>query len=54
MNSPRSGIALRPELAKSGWLNTMTGKSLKKIETGRGRESAYVGKEEVQERIWFI
>jgi hypothetical protein len=58
MSSPRAGIALRPELAWSGLLNSMTGKSLRKIGRGRQREqskkSAYMGKEEVQERIWFI
>jgi hypothetical protein len=34
MSSSRAGIALRPELARSGWLDAMTGKSLRKI----GRE----------------
>jgi hypothetical protein len=40
------------------WLDTMTGKSLRKI--GRDRQpeqckkSAYMGKEAVWERIWFI
>jgi hypothetical protein len=49
MSSPRAGITLRPELARSGWLDTMTGKSLRKI--GRDRQgkqhkkSAYMGKE---------
>jgi hypothetical protein len=58
MSSPRAGIALRPELARSGWHGTMMGKSLRKI--GRERQceqlkkSAYMGKEVVQERIWFI
>jgi hypothetical protein len=58
MNSPRAGIAMRPELSRSGWHGTMMGKSLRKI--GRDRQcekckkSAYMGKEEVQERIWFI
>jgi hypothetical protein len=58
MSSPRAGIALRPELARSGWLDTMIGNSLRKI--GRDRQpeqckkSAYMGKEEVRERIWFI
>jgi hypothetical protein len=36
MSSPRAGIALRPELARSGWLDTMMGKSLRKI--GRDRQ----------------
>jgi hypothetical protein len=36
MSSPRARIALRPELARSGWLDTMTGKSLRK--TGRDRQ----------------
>jgi hypothetical protein len=35
MSSPKARIAMRPELAKSGWLDTMTGKSLRKI----GRDS---------------
>jgi hypothetical protein len=36
MSSPRARIALRLELARSGWLDTMTGKSLRKI--GRDRQ----------------
>jgi hypothetical protein len=36
MNSPRARIAVRPELSRSGWLNTITGKSLRKI--GRDRQ----------------
>jgi hypothetical protein len=58
MNSPRAGIALRPELARSGLLDTITGKSLRK--TGRDKQleqckkSAYKGKEEVWERIWLV
>jgi hypothetical protein len=49
---------MRPELARSGWFNTMTGKSLRKI--GRDRhgkqckKSAYMAKEEVWERNWLI
>jgi hypothetical protein len=31
MRSLRAGIAFRPELARSGWLDTMMGKSLRKI-----------------------
>jgi hypothetical protein len=47
-----------PELAKSGWFNTMMGKSLRM--TGRKRlgkqpkKSVYMGKEEFQERNWLI
>jgi hypothetical protein len=55
MSSPRAGITLRPELARSGLFNSMTGKSLGKIGRDRQHEqckkSAYMGKEEVQERI---
>jgi hypothetical protein len=36
MSSSRAGIALRPELAQSGWLDTLMGKSLRKI--GRDRQ----------------
>jgi hypothetical protein len=49
---------MRPELARSGWFNTIMEKSLRKI--GRDRQceqckkSAYMGKEEVRERIWFV
>jgi hypothetical protein len=49
---------LRPELARSGWLNIMMGKSLRKI--GRDRQgkqhkkSAHMGKEEIQERNWLV
>jgi hypothetical protein len=49
---------MRPELARSGWFNTMTGNSLRKI--GRDRQgkqckkSVYMGKEEVPERIWLV
>jgi hypothetical protein len=58
MSSPRAGITMRPELARSGLFNTMMGKSLRKI--GRDRhgkqhkKSAYMGKEEVWERNWLI
>jgi hypothetical protein len=58
MSSPRAGITLRPELARSGWLDTMTGKSLRKI--GRHRQceqckkSVFMGKEDIRERIWFV
>jgi hypothetical protein len=47
MSSLRAGINMRPELARSGWFNTMTGMSLRKI--GRDRhgkqhkKSAYMG-----------
>jgi hypothetical protein len=49
---------MRPQLARSGWFNTMMGKSLRK--TGRDRhgnqckKSVYMGKEEVWERNWLI
>jgi hypothetical protein len=36
MSSPRARITLRPELARSSWLDTMMGKSLRKI--GRDRQ----------------
>jgi hypothetical protein len=45
---------MRPELARSGWFNTMAGKFLRKL--GRDRhgkqckKSAFMGKEEVWER----
>jgi hypothetical protein len=45
-------------LGRSGWFNTVTEKSLRKI--GRDRhdkqlkKSAYMGKEEVCERNWLI
>jgi hypothetical protein len=44
----RAGINVRPELERSGWFNTMMGKSLRKI--GRDRhgkqckKSVYMGK----------
>jgi hypothetical protein len=45
MSSPRARITLRPELARSGWLDTMTGKSLRKIGRDRqGKKSAYMGR----------
>jgi hypothetical protein len=49
---------MRPELARSGWFNTMTEKSLRNI--GRDKhgkqckKSVYTGKEEVWERNWLI
>jgi hypothetical protein len=55
---PRTRITMRPELARSGWFNATTGKSLRKI--GRDRHgkkckmSAYMGKEEVRERNWLV
>jgi hypothetical protein len=58
MSSPRAGITVRPELARSGWCGTMTEKSSRKI--GRDRQpeqckkSACMGKEEVLERIWLV
>jgi hypothetical protein len=55
---PRAGIAVRPELARSGWFNTMTGMSFRKIVRNRHdkqcKRSVYMGKEEVQERNWLI
>jgi hypothetical protein len=58
MTSPRAGIALRPELARSGLFNSMMGKFLRKIGRDKQREqhkkSVYIGKEEVWERIWFV
>jgi hypothetical protein len=49
---------MRPELARSGRFNTMMGKSLRKIGRDKQREqckkSAYMGKEEVWERIWLV
>jgi hypothetical protein len=55
MGSPRARIALRPELARSSWLDTMTGKSLRKIGRDRqGKQPKEVclhGKEEVWESI---
>jgi hypothetical protein len=58
MSSPRARIALRPGLARSIWLETMMGKSLRKIGRDRQREqckmSAYMRKEEVRERIWLV
>jgi hypothetical protein len=48
---------MRPELAGSGLFNSMTGKFLRKIQRGRQceqhKKSVYMGKEEVQERIWL-
>jgi hypothetical protein len=49
---------VRPKLARSGWFNTMTRKSLRKI--GRDRygkqckKSVHMGKEEVWEKNWLI
>jgi predicted acetyltransferase len=54
MSSPRAGIALRPELARSGLLNSMMGKSLRKIgrdsQPEQCKKSAYMGRR----RFWFI
>jgi hypothetical protein len=45
---------VRPELARSGWFNTMMEKSLRKKERDRHgkqcKKSVYIGKEEVWER----
>jgi hypothetical protein len=58
MSSPRARITLRPELARSGWLDTMTGKSLRKIGRNRQREKhkevCLYGKEEVRQRFWLV
>jgi hypothetical protein len=58
MSSPRAGITLRPELARSGLFNSMMGKFFRKIERDKQHEqykkSVYLGKEEVRERIWFV
>jgi predicted acetyltransferase len=49
-----AGIALRPELARSGLLNSMMGKSLRKIgrdsQPEQCKKSAYMGRR----RFWFI
>jgi hypothetical protein len=49
---------MRPELARSGWFNIMTEKSLRKTgRDGHGKQrkkSAYMGKEDVWERNWLI
>jgi hypothetical protein len=49
---------MRSELARSGWFNTMTGKSLRKIVRDRHgkqcKRSVYMGKEEVWERNLLI
>jgi hypothetical protein len=58
MSSSRARITLRPELARSSWLDPMTGKSLRKI--GRDRqgkqrkEVCLQRKEEVQERFRLV
>jgi hypothetical protein len=40
------------------WLDTMMGKSLRRIgrdkQPEQRKKSAYMGKEEVRERIWFV
>jgi hypothetical protein len=55
MSFPRAGIDVRPELARSGWCGTVTGKSLRKIGRDKQHEqhkkSAYMGKEAVREKI---
>jgi hypothetical protein len=49
---------MRPELARSGWFNTMKGKSLRKTRRDRHgkqyKKSVYMEKEEVWERNWLI
>jgi hypothetical protein len=57
MSSSRAGITLRPELARSGLLNSMMGKFFRKIGDRYGKQCkkpVYVGKEEVWERNWLI
>jgi hypothetical protein len=55
---PRAVLAMRPELARSGFFNSIMGKSFRKIGRDKQREqckkSVYMGKEEVWERIWFV
>jgi hypothetical protein len=48
MSSPRAGITFRPELARSGWLDTMMGKSLRKI--GRDKQ----GEQHKEVCFWLI
>jgi hypothetical protein len=49
---------MRPDLARSGLFNSMTGKFLRNIGRGRQREqhkkSVYMEKKGVRERIWFV
>jgi hypothetical protein len=58
MSSPRARITLRPELARSGLLNSMMGKFFRKIGGDRyGKQcmkSVYMGKEEVWQKNWLI
>jgi hypothetical protein len=55
MSSPTAGIALRPELARSGLLNSMTRKFFRKIGGDRYgkqyKKYAYMGKEEFWQGI---
>jgi hypothetical protein len=52
MSSPRARIALRPELARSGLLNSMKGRVFRKIGGDRHgkqcKKSVYMGR-----RKWF-
>jgi hypothetical protein len=48
MSFPRARITMRPELARSGWLDTMMGKSLRKI--GRDRQ----GKQHKEVCFWLV
>jgi hypothetical protein len=58
MSSLRAGIALRPQLARSGLFNSIMGKILRKIgrdkQCGQYKKSVYMGKGVVRERIWFV
>jgi hypothetical protein len=58
MSSPRDRIALRPELARSSWLETMTGKSLRKIgrdKQGKQRKkSAYMGRRRFKRGLFSL
>jgi hypothetical protein len=47
-SSPRAGIALRPELARSSWIDTMMGRSLR--QTGRDRQ----GEQHREVCFWLV
>jgi hypothetical protein len=48
MSSPKAGISMRPELARSGWLDTMMGKYHRKI--GRDRQ----GEQHKEVCFWLV
>jgi hypothetical protein len=48
MSTPRAGITVRPELAGSSWLDTIMGKSLRKI--GRVRQ----GEQSKDVSFWLV